>query len=187
MGDVYMNLYLKEPTIEDKQEVIKMCKEIKNSDDEFKFDGTSHIRYVLSDSYETYLEKCAIDKNIEEVNPNWSNATNYLLVDDNNHVYGCSQLRYKLKGNLINVGGHAAYAIRPSERGKGYGTIQLRLLLEKINEFGIEKALITCRENNIASKKTMEKFIGESDSLVESVYPGFMEYRYWIDVKKNIK
>lgn len=56
-----------------------------------------------------------------------------------------------------------------------------------MDEMGIEKALITCRENNIGSKKTMEKFIGRSDTLVPSMYEGIMEYRYWIDVKKSLK
>ena len=52
---------------------------------------------------------------------------------------------------------------------------------------GIKKALITCRENNIGSKKTMEKFIGNPDTLVPSMYDGIMEYRYWIDVEKSLK
>ena len=41
-------------------------------------------------------------------------------------------------------------------------------------------------ENNIGSKKVMEKFIGQSDSLVPSMYEGIMEYRYWIDVNKSL-
>jgi len=56
-----------------------------------------------------------------------------------------------------------------------------------MNELGIENALVTCRENNITSKKTMESFIGNSLSLVPSMYEGIMEYRYLIDVKENIK
>jgi len=178
-----MKLYLKEPTLEDKEAVIKMCMEFENSDDKYKFEGTSNIKCVLSDSYEKYLEKCETDKNIESINPNWSNATNYLLVDENNYIYGCSQFRHHILGQLINVGGNFAYAIRPSERGKGCGTIQLKLLLEKAKEFGLEKVLVTCRENNIGSKKTMEKFNGKADTLVPSIHDGIMEYRYWINIK----
>lgn len=177
-----MNLYLKEPTLEDKEAVIEMCKEFEGSNDEYKFEGTSNIKYILSDSYEKYLEKCEVDKNIENVNPNWSNANNYLLVDENNRIYGCSQFRHHILGELINVGGNFAYAIRPSERGKGYGIIQLKLLIEKAKEIGLEKVLVTCRENNIASKKTMEKFVGEADTLVPSIHDGIMEYRYWIEI-----
>lgn len=180
-----MRMYLKEPTLEDKDAVIEMCKEFENSNDEYKFEGTSNIKCVLSDSYEKYLQKCIQDKTIEDTNPNWSNATNYLLVDENNHIYGCSQFRHHILGELINVGGNFAYAIRPSERKKGYGFIQLKLLIEKAKAFGLDKVLVTCRENNIASKKTMEKFIGKSDTLVKSIYPNVMEYRYWIDINKN--
>ncbi len=32
----------------------------------------------------------------------------------------------------------------------------------------------------------MKKFIGVPDTLVPSMYEGIMEYRYWIDVKKNM-
>lgn len=85
-------------------------------------------------------------------------------------------------GKLINVGGNFAYAIRPSERGKGYGTIQLKLLIEKAKEIGLEKVLVTCRKNNIGSKKTMEKFIVDADTLVPSIHGGIMEYRYWINI-----
>ena len=85
-----------------------MCKEFENSDDEYKFEGTSNIKYVLSYSYKKYLERCEADKNIESINPNWSNATNYLLVDENNHIYGCSQFRHHILGELVNVGGNFA-------------------------------------------------------------------------------
>jgi len=50
-------------------------------------------------------------------------------------------------------------------------------------EFGLEKVLVTCRENNIGSKKTMEKFNGKADTLVPSIHDGIMEYRYWINIK----
>ena len=56
-----------------------------------------------------------------------------------------------------------------------------------MDKMGIDNALITCRENNIGSIKTMNKFIGTADSLIPSRYEGIMEYRYWVDVKKNIK
>lgn len=110
----------------------------------------------------------------------------FVLADENNHIYGLANLRYELKGKLIKIGGHVGYGIRPSERQKGYATLQLGLLLEKLKELNIEQALITCRENNVDSKKTMEKFIGKADTLVPSMHEEIMEYRYWIDVNKNL-
>ena len=65
----------------------------------------------------------------------------------------------------------------------------MQLLLEKANELGIDKVLVTCRDNNIGSKKTIEKCLGEPDKSVPSRYPNIMELRYWIPTKKlrNIK
>ena len=85
-----MNLFLREPTLEDKDEVIKMCKELETCGDEYPFEGASRLDKLLNTSYEEWLQKCEADKTIETKNPAWSNGTNYLLVDDNNHVYGFS-------------------------------------------------------------------------------------------------
>lgn len=59
-----------------------------------------------------------MDKTIESINPNWLNATNYLLIDENNHIYGFSQFEHYILGQLISVGSNFARAIRPSERVK---------------------------------------------------------------------
>lgn len=182
-----MNLYLKEPTIQDKDEVINMCNELDTCGDEYPFEGAYKLKYLLDMTYEEWLKKLEEDKTIEDTNPNWSNATSYILVDDNNHACGFIQLRYSLKGNLINIGGNIGYAIRPSERKKGYATKQLGLALEKANEYGLEKVLITCRDNNIGSKKTIEKYMGEEIEPVPSNYPNIMELRYWVNTKQYKK
>ena len=164
-----MNLFLREPALEDKEEVLKMCKELDECGDEYPFEGVGRLEKLLSKPYEEWLVDCESDKTVETLNPTWSNGTNYLLVDDNNHVYGFSQLRHSLKGELINIGGNIGYAIRPSERRKGYATIQLQLLLEKAEEK--------------KKKKTIEKCLGEQDKSVPSRYPNIMELRYWINTK----
>ena len=179
-----MNLFIKEPTLEYKEEVLKMCNELSECKDEYPFEGAGRLDKLLNKSYEEWLKDCEADKTIEMINPNWSNCTNYLLVDENNHVYGFSQLRHSLKGNLVNIGGNIGYVIRPSERKKGYATIQLQLLLDKAYELGLDKVLVTCRDNNIGSRKTIEKCFGEQDTSVPSRYPGIMELRYWVKTKK---
>lgn len=182
-----MNLFLREIEINDKKEIEEMALEFQNANDEYPFEGVSDLKKVLENSFEEYYNNLETNKHIDEIYPNFANQTTFVLADETGHIYGLANLRHELKGNLINIGGHVGYGIRPSERKKGYATIQLGLLLEKMDEMGIEKALITCRENNIGSKKTMGKFIGESDTLVPSMYERIMEYRYWIDVNKNLK
>jgi predicted acetyltransferase len=182
-----MSLILRKITIEDKKEIEEMALEFLNANDEYPFEGVSDLKKVLDKSFEDFYNNLETNKHIDEIYPAYANQTTYVLADESGHIYGLANLRHELKGKLIEIGGHVGYGIRPSERKKGYATIQLGMLLEKINELGIEQALITCRENNIGSKKTMEKFIGKSDTLVPSMHEGIMEYRYWIDVQKNLK
>lgn len=176
-------MYLKEPSIDEKDRLIDMCNEFNNCDDIYKFEGIFRLENLLTLEYENWLEQIEIDKHIEDVNPDWSNATSYVLMDEFGHVYGFCSLRHHLQGNLINIGGNIGYGIRPTERGKGYGTVLLKLLLEKAKEIGLNKVLLTCRENNDASRRLIEKFGGIKDYSVSSKIPGIMELRYWIDIK----
>lgn len=182
-----MKLFLREPTIVDKKEILDMVREFEECGDEYPFEGISILKGVTFDSYADFLRKLEESKHIEDTHPEWANQTTYVLTDETGHIYGMSCLRHDLKGDLINIGGHVGYAVRPSERGKGFGTLQLRLVLEKALELGIKEVLVTCRENNVGSKKTMEKCVGHSDTLVDSRYFGIKEYRYWIDSEKELK
>lgn len=181
-----MKLYLKEPTMDEKEELIKMVNEFADANDEYQFEGLGNFKKIYDSSYEEFYDGLEVNKHINQINPEWANQTSYVLIDENGHIYGAANIRHELKGKLREIGGHVGYGIRPSERGKGYATLQLKLLLEKMDKMGIDNALITCRENNIGSIKTMNKFIGTADSLIPSRYEGIMEYRYWVDVKKNI-
>ena len=52
-----MELFLREPTINDKDEVIKMCIELENADDDVKFEGSKNLKIVLEKSSEDYIDK----------------------------------------------------------------------------------------------------------------------------------
>lgn len=179
-------LYLKEPTIFEKDEIVDMCFELQNSNYEYKFEGVNIFKGVSEETYFKFLNKLRVCKFFGSINSEWANQTTYVLIDEVGHIYGCASLRHNLNERLIKYGGHIGYAIRPSERAKGYGSIQLKLLLEKAYELGINQVLITCRENNIPSKLIIDSCIGRPDYLTDSMYPGIREYRYWIDVKDNL-
>ena len=66
------------------------------------------------------------------------------------------EIRHYLNENLRQGGGHIGYGIRFSEWKKGYGTLMLRLALEKAKNIGITTALITCDDDNYGSAKVME-------------------------------
>ena len=179
-----MELFLKEPTITDKEEVVKMCIEIAYSNDEYKFEGAESLNMVLRFGYEKWLQKCEKDKNIENISTALrSNATHYLLVDEYNRVYGCSTIRHHLKEDSIYTDGNISYLIRPRERKKGYGTLQLKWLLDKARNLGLDEVLAICDENNIGSRKIIEKCFGVSDYSVCSEISNTMRLRYWINTR----
>lgn len=57
---------------------------------------------------------------------------------------------------LAHYGGHVGYAIRPSQRGRGYGRRQLALALDLCRGMGIGIARLSCAEDNAASRRVIE-------------------------------
>lgn len=81
--------------------------------------------------------------------------TIYWLVEGKKFL-GKTSIRHKLNDRLRKIGGHIGYYIRPSERGKGYGRVILRLGLKKAKKLGIKSVLITCNITNLPSKRVIE-------------------------------
>jgi predicted acetyltransferase len=54
------------------------------------------------------------------------------------------------------MGGHIGYDVRPSARRRGHATAMLRAALPVARGLGIESALVTCDEDNVASRKVIE-------------------------------
>ena len=85
-----------------------------------------------------------------------------------------------MREKLRVIGGHIGYGIRPTERNKGYGSIILRLALEKARKLGIKNVLITCAKDNIASAKVVQNNGGKLDS--ELIKGNRTVQRYWIEL-----
>ena len=99
---------------------------------------------------------------------------------------GEGSIRHSLTPVLERFGGHIGYAIRPSKWSKGYGTILLKLLLDKAHELGIKKALITCNEDNVGSCKVIEKNDGVFQDTIDYIIDDVPRRtnRYWIEIIK---
>lgn len=98
----------------------------------------------------------------------------YWIVDDDGELVGFIQLRHRLNANLLEMGGHIGYSVRPSARRQGHATRALGLVLTRARELGLERVLITCDDDNVASARTIESHYGE----LEDVRKG--RRRYWI-------
>jgi predicted acetyltransferase len=69
------------------------------------------------------------------------------------HLPGTSQLP-------LHLPGHVGYSIVPWKQGRGYATQALRLLLPIAAQAGLERINIICNEDNLASRRVIEKLGG---------------------------
>lgn len=85
-------------------------------------------------------------------------ADYYWLVEPENDFFiGEISIRHRLTDTLLHYGGHIGYGVRYSLWNNGYGTLMLKLALEKAGELGLHSILITCDDHNTASARVMEK------------------------------
>lgn len=105
----------------------------------------------------------------------------FWLVDGETFI-GETGVRYELNDWLMKIGGHTGYGIRPKFQRQGYGTLILKLALDKLRNQGIERALVTCYNHNIGSAKVIEANGGVLENLIEDPRGGGKSRRYWIDL-----
>ncbi len=162
---------LKELTLNDGKKIYNMLQDIEKEKNGFHNEANG----LTYKEFKTYLKenkKMAEGKDLPE---DYVPQTLYWLwVEDK--VVGMAKLRHYLNDNLRKVGGHAAYAVRRSERKKGYGKLILRELIKKAEDKGIDKLLVTCDSDNTASRKIIEANNGILEGIEDE------ECKYWIDV-----
>lgn len=91
-------------------------------------------------------------------------------------VVGFLALRHSLTPDLLAVGGHIGFSVRPSRRREGHATRALGLALPRALALGIRRALVTCDDGNAGSQRAIETNGGE----LEDIRNG--KRRYWIRI-----
>ena len=89
-------------------------------------------------------------------------------------------IRHCLNDNLRLIGGHIGYSVRHSERRKGYAKKMLKKALSFCKEIGLKKVLITCKEDNVGSEKTILANGGIYESTVVKLNDNVKMKRFWI-------
>jgi len=152
--------------------------------DEFKSRGERLVPFTLAFEYERFEDLVfKLRENSKGIGipggfvPNSS----YWLVRGL-EVIGVSNLRHKLTAALRREGGHIGYGIRPSLRGRGFGTAILRHSLDEARALGLRKVLLTCGKENTSSAKVIlanggvlksEEFYAPRNEVLQ---------KYWIDL-----
>ncbi len=107
-------------------------------------------------------------------------STFFCLDTVRDRMVGAVNIRHRLNEKLLLNGGHIGDGVRPSERGKGIGTKMIALALLECKKLGIEKVLMVCDKDNIASARTIIKNGGVLEN--EVIVDGVAEQRYWIQL-----
>ena len=109
--------------------------------------------------------------------PNW----HFWLIDDNDYI-GRLILRAEMNAHLRQMGGHIGYEIRPSRRRQGYGKLILQYGLDRAKTFGAERVLLTCDEDNLASRGIIEFHGGVLENIIEVEQWPAKVCHYWIQL-----
>lgn len=142
-------------------------------------DGCGPLRRI-EDPYE-YIKTCAEYEDPRTVPAHLVPATQFLFVRKrDNRLVGMIQVRHCFNDYLSQFGGHIGYSVRPSERRKGYAKKMLKMTLPFCREMGLGKVLITCRDGNIGSEKTILANGGVYESTVHEPSSDRNLKRFWI-------
>ena len=164
-----MMVELRELSIKDGDDVFDMLNEIGPGENGF-MNSAFGISY---EEFPSYLKNNVDFSKGINLSSGYVPQTIYWLYVDSKPV-GMGKFRHYLNDFLREHGGHIGYCIRPTERGKGYGTIILRELLKKAKDEEVDDALIICDAINTASRKVIEG----NNGVLESIKEG--ECKYWI-------
>jgi predicted acetyltransferase len=102
----------------------------------------------------------------------------YRWIIEGDRVLGAIALRHELNDFLHRVGGHIGYGIRPSARRRGLATWALGQMLDEARGLGLDRVLIICAVDNIASARTIEHHGGALEDIRDTE-SGTVR-RYWI-------
>jgi predicted acetyltransferase len=173
-------IILIKPSKEYEKDIFDFRQEMLSSGDD-ALNGCGGLqKYFSFEEWKAHLDAYSDRKNINPAS-GYVEGSQYMLVDtEKNRILGMANLRHYLNDFLLAVGGHIGYSVRPSERGKGYGKLQLRLALVNLKELGVMDVLVTCDDTNTASYKTIESCGGKLENTIYSDKFGCFVRRYWI-------
>lgn len=160
------------PTGLNREDVLDFYKEIEESGGE-----CIGIRnYRAYDRWLTEMQNRHAGKNL----PEGYVRENFYLCYEKGSLAGVFSLKFELTDYLKNFGGHIGYAVRPSARNRGLATRMLKQGLALAKQFGFERVLCVCDEDNAASEKVILKNGGVFENrLYDPDEQGYVK-RYWI-------
>lgn len=153
----------------DGMNVYQMLQHIGAVENEFK----NPVKGMSYDDFKQWLKQQDDWSRDVNVPDGYVGQTCFWLMD-NEVPIGFGKIRHALTDHSRQIGGNIGYAISSEYRGKGYGFILLKMLLETADKMKIEEKLLTVEKFNYASRKVIEKNGGKL--IKENEYRWFFEF-----------
>ena len=172
-------IHLRQPEASDREQVMAYREEFLAIDS--RMDGTCALNEY--DDFDAWLANVRAYSAPETTPAGKVPATQYLALDENEHLVGMVNLRHCLNDYLLEFGGHIGYSVRPADRKNGYAIQMLKLALNEAKALGLDRVRIACDRYNIASAKTIQANGGVLDGERYDPQDGTLTQRYWIENK----
>ena len=180
-----MELYARPVTIFDEQIVNDFAREHYAVQDSIQAGDCSLILGKTYNDYENFYDWLKDVEKLdqeEDLKKGQVGCTTYLvLTKEEDYLIALLDIRHSLKFPHGEVYGHIVIDIRPTERKKGHYKEILKLSLELVKEYEIEKIVIACEYSNIPSKKGIEHIFGKEYQTIP------VEGTYYLVFEKNIR
>ncbi len=171
------NLYLRTPTIEDKEIIWNFRQEFIDYDSYTA--GDSGLKAY--NTFEEWFKKVDVGSKLETLPEGRVLCTQFLTFrKTDNRLVGMINLRHTLNDYLQKFGGHIGDCIRPTERRKGYATEQKKICLDFCKTVGLNKVLVTAKVENEYSIKSIIKCGGTLENQVLDKENNQLYNRFWI-------
>ncbi|MET7329782.1 GNAT family N-acetyltransferase [Nonomuraea sp. NPDC005650] len=106
-------------------------------------------------------------------------ACTYRWIVEDDQVLGGIALRHG-SGEFVRWAGHIGYGVRPSARRRGLAAWALGRMLDEARALGMDRVLLVCAADNVASVKTIERHGGVLEGVRDTALGPAR--RYWINV-----
>jgi predicted acetyltransferase len=103
----------------------------------------------------------------------------YRWIVESDRVHGGIALRHGLNDYVLQFG-HIGYGIRPSSRRRGLASWALSQILDEARALDLDRVLIICEADNLASVKTIEHHGGVLEGVRDTEHGPVR--RYWIKI-----
>ena len=160
------------PDAEHRNDVLAFYREFENA-------GETCIGFRYHDDYDMWLRDMRNRKTATDLPEGFVRENFYICYEDD-ALAGVFSLKFELTDYLLSYGGHIGYAVAPSKRRRGIATEMLRQGIGIAAEFGFDRLLLVCDDDNCASEKVIIKNGGVYENKLYDDEENVYVKRYWI-------